>query len=375
MKKTLFYLPLEPYVERYTYFMSCPNGWAEDHFRKLGVDFVRIEGATLNNNTISTGFVLDAHGRCHYALSQIMQLTKLLSEGAIKSGDIIYAEDFWHPGIESLFYIRHLSGVDFKIGTFLHAQSVDDTDFSYAMRDWMRPIEQGFGKGYDYIFVTSEILRNLCIKNNIGSEEKVINVGLPFNSKRLMQQLEGQGFVMPNKKEDYVIFSSRFDDEKDPMFFLDLVERCPDIQFRLVKPRKVLTNNKEVLDRLNSIISNQSNLQVIDTSNKLSYYNTLAKAKVQFNCAHQDWVSWTLLEAVAFRCNPLYPIWKDFPVELKNNKKYLYEKRNIEECEKRLRNLLVSDFDEDELNHILEKHNNSWFYYLKNMNYWGNEDV
>ena len=40
----LYYLPLEPYAERYTALMSCKNGWAENHFKKLGVDFQRIDG-------------------------------------------------------------------------------------------------------------------------------------------------------------------------------------------------------------------------------------------------------------------------------------------------------------------------------------------
>jgi hypothetical protein len=92
----------------------------------------------------------------------------------------------------------------------------------------------------------------------------------------------------------------------------------------------------------------------------------LSKAKVQFNCAHQDWVSWTLLEAITFKCLPLYPIWKDFPVELHNDGRYLYEKRNLDECEKKLRNLMNSDFDES-INYVVEKHDNSWYNYLKTM--------
>lgn len=372
MQKTLYYLPLEPYVERYTYLMSSKEGWAEHHFKHLGVNFVRIDGDTLGN-TIKTGFVLDAHGRSYFALSQIMKVVRLLANGVIKDGDIIYVEDFWHPGIESLFYIRHLSGVKFKVGTFLHAQSVDDTDFSYSMREWIRPIEQGFGKGYDYIFVTSAILQKLCIDNGIGNEHKVINVGLPYNSVRLLEQLGDMGFKMPEEKEPYVIFSSRFDDEKDPMFFLDLVERCKDIQFKLVKPRAVLSHNPEVMARIEKILATQSNLELVDTSNKLTYYETLAKAKVQFNCAHQDWVSWTLLEAVTFKCNPLYPVWKDFPVELHNDARYLYEKRNLDECEQKLRALMQMPFNE-ELNYVVEKHDASWYYYLRNMNYWEVED-
>lgn len=363
----LYYLPLEAYMERYTYFMSCENGWAENHFKKNNVEFIRIDGEPLSS-TIDTGKVLDCYGRSYFAMSQIMKLVKLLKEGKLTNADVIYVEDFWHPGIESLFYIRHLSGINFKIGTFLHAQSVDNTDFAYAMRDWMRPIEVGYGKGFDFIFVCSAILKQLCIEGGIGTEDSIHVIGLPYNSTRLKEQLVAMGMELNQDKEDYVLFASRFDDEKDPMFFLDLVERCPDIQFRLVCPRKVITSNQQVLDRLYSILDkDNSNLKLIDTSkSKLDYYNALAKAKIVFNCADQDWVSWTLLECCTFKCNPLYPKWKDFPLELNYNENYLYEKRNLDECEQKLRKLLVKDFDET-LQAVVDKHDKSWHNYLEIM--------
>lgn len=360
----LYYLPLEQYIERYTSMMSCKGGWTENNFKKDKVKFKRIDGKSLRSN-IETGKVLDCHGRPYFSMSQIMKLIKLLNAGKITDKDTIYVEDFFHPGIESLFYIRSLSGVNFKIGTFLHAQSVDDTDFCYALREWMRPIEQCYGKGFDFIFVCSKILKSLCVEAGIGTEEKIHVVGLPYNSKRLLEQLGHKFDNLP--KEDYVLFSSRFDDEKDPMFFLDLVEACPDIKFKLVCPRKVITTNQEVLNRLNKILAEKTNLSLVDTSkDKLQYYETLAKAKVQFNCAHQDWVSWTLLEACTFHCNPLYPKWKDFPLELNYNEKYLYEKRNLKEACDKLRVLMKEPYNQ-ELQAIVDKHDDSWHNYLKIM--------
>lgn len=366
----LYYLPIEPYIERYTYYMSAVDGWAEDIFKQDKIDFVRIDGDSLGD-TIKDGVVLDCSGRCYFALSQISKLIKLINEDVIKDDDVIYVEDFWHPGIESLFYIRHLKNMKFKVGTFIHAQSVDDTDFAYAMRDWMRPIEQGFGNQYDYIFTCSKILRKLCIDAGVAREDNIFYVGLPYNSKRLLEQLEYSGCRLNLNKERYAIFASRFDDEKDPMFFLDVVEACPDIQFKLVNPRKdrPITSNKEVVDRLNKILNKKdSNLVLVNTFDKISYYEALEQASVIFNCAHQDWVSWTLLEGVTFKCNPLYPIWKDFPLELKDNPKYLYEKRNLEECVEKLRKLIDEPFDSS-LDYIVKKHDNSWHEYLRIMGF------
>lgn len=367
----LFYLPLEPYNERYTALMSCPDGWAENNFKRANVKFHRVDGISLRA-TIKNGVVLDACGRCHYALSQIEEMVKLIDAGRVKDGDVIYVEDFWHPGIESLFYIRQLIGIDFKIGTFIHAQSVDNTDFSYAMKDWMRPIEQGFGKQYDFIFTCSDILKALCIDAGVGSEN-IFKSGLPYNSTRLNEQISQMGFRTP-EKDNSVIFSSRFDDEKDPNFFLDLVEACPDISFKLVNPRKdrPITSNPQVLDRLTSIIEREnSNLSIIDTSNKLKYYTELARAKVQFNCALQDWVSWTLLEACTYNCLPLYPIWKDFPYELKNSSTFLYKQRDLDDCRAKLYSLMNNPITEDErsmLEEVVKRHDNSWPEYLRTMN-------
>ena len=175
-------------------------------------------------------------------------------------------------------------------------------------------------------------------------------------------------FKNPDEKSG-VIFSSRFDDEKDPNFFLDLVQACPDVQFKLVNPRKdrPITSNPKVLERLNSIVSAEgTNLKIIDTSKKVKYYEALAGSEVQFNCAHQDWVSWTLLEAVTFGCKPLYPVWKDFPLELHNSKEFLYEKRNLKECVEKLRKLLANKKVKIP-EYVVKKHNQYWERVLKVM--------
>lgn len=376
-KKTLYYFPLEQYPERYTALMSCKGGWAEDHFKAQGVKFVRVEGKQISA-TIRAGNVLDAAGRCAYAMSQLTNFVENLLP-RVKDGDVIYLEDFWHPGAESLFYIRALTGVKFKIGCFCHAQSVDDTDFTFKMRDWMRPIEQGFGRQYDFIFTCSKILRGLLIDAGVCAEggRNVHVVGLPYNSERLVAQLRKMGLRTLPAKEPFVLFSSRFDDEKDPMFFLDMVERCPDIQFRLVSPytTRPVSRNPAVMARLTRLIRRpHSNLALIPTRDKLAYYTALAKAWVQFNCAHQDWVSWTLLEAATFDCHPLYPAFKDFPLELRNRKANLYAKGDLDDCERKLRGLMKK-YRNDATHYaeagdcyfVVEKHDQSWPKYLRIM--------
>jgi len=346
--------------------MSCPGGWTESWFKKYGVEFQRIDGTSVGN-TINTGSVLDAYGRSLYAISQVADVVRRIQCGDVHDGDVIYTEDFWHPGIESLFYIRQLTGIKFKVGCFLHAQSIDDSDFTYPMRYWMRPIEVGMSSGYDYIFTCSAILRQLAITAGYCSGH-LFKSGLPFNSQRLLEQLADVGFE-PKPKEEFVLFSSRFDLEKNPHFFLDLVESCREINFKLVKPRKHLTNDQGVLQRLDRM--DQSNLEIVDTSSKLAYYDLLARAKVQFNCAKQDWVSWTLLEAITFGCVPLYPAWKDFPVELAGfEDDCIYANEDLSNAKLKIRRLMDKQFD-CRLCTIVERHDQSWRQYLTTMNLLG----
>ncbi len=317
----LYYLPLEPYIERYTSLMSCSNGWTEHHFDRLGIEFMAIRPADSGTGTIGIGSVLDSRGRSRYAMAQIAEVIDY-----VEDGDAIYTEDFWHPGIESLFYMRALEKRNFRIACFCHAQTIDDQDFTYPMRKWMAPMEVGMARGYDAVFFASSILEYRASKAGWPNDHMHV-VGLPYNEERLLEQVEAMGVPKVGHKERTVLFSSRFDPEKDPAFFLDVVDECPEIEFRVVKPRDHLTDDRLLEHRVYGTV----NLEVIDTSqSKADYYNALMKAKVQFNCAHQDWVSWTLLEALTFKCNPVYPIHRDFPAELEYRPEFLYPKGDVQ---------------------------------------------
>jgi glycosyltransferase involved in cell wall biosynthesis len=350
----LIYLPLEPYIERYTWFMSCKDGWAETWFKNLKVNFERIEGVG-STGKVNTGYVLDAFGRSIWAMSQIQQVCVMIQNGCIKDDDVIYTEDFWHPGIESLFYIRNITKIKYKVCAFIHAQTVDRNDFTVktGMTPWMRDIEKGYGRGYDYIFTSSPILASLCAEAGIAH---VMHVGHCYHSSCLFEQTG----IYPKAKEPFVLFSSRLDPEKDPNFLIDVAEACKDIYFIIANPRAVLTYDKEIQKRLV-----RDNIEVVNTKGKKDYYDLLARAKVQFNCSHQDWVSYVLLEAIQYHCNPLYPIYLDFPREIENLE-YLYEKSNVEDCANHLYKLMHKEFD-PALTKIVKRHDETWKIILQTM--------
>ena len=103
--RKLFYMGLESYEARYTLQLT---EWNRRVFERRGLDVVYVPGETLDNTrAISVGQVLDAHGRSYFAMSQMMNLVQMMREGEVTGEDVIYFEDMFQPGFESLGYIMN----------------------------------------------------------------------------------------------------------------------------------------------------------------------------------------------------------------------------------------------------------------------------
>lgn len=372
----IIHFPLESYKERYTKQLSGKDGWLESRWKEHGLDVLRIKGNSIDTtHTIKHGQVLDACGRGYFACSQIMNFLHLLYTDEITSDDILFFDDFWTPGIEALPYAFHLTGVKPKMYSLLHAQSVDEYDFTHYMRNWIRPFEKGIASIMSGIFVTSTILKELVVNFLEVDEEKVHITGLPYNSTLVKKELRknypsGSWGITDSVfvKKRQVVFSSRFDKEKDPEFFLYIVKKManidPSIKFVITTSQKYLrSNDKDLMKSLSNCYDKLPNLEIRENQTKQQYYETLKESKIQFNCAWQDFVSWTLLEALTFKCIPVYPDFRSFPEVLPD--KYLYPKisdlfRSSEDTAiDIITTLMEEDFD-PKLNKIVETFDKSW---------------
>ena len=135
---------LEPYKARYTLQLT---EWNERVFKRRGIDYVVVPGETLSTDqAIVTGQVLDAHGRSYYGMSQIMNLVKMMKQGKVNSKDVIYFEDMFQPGFESLPYILNQVPASHRPRIYVRclAQSIDPDDFVHVwvMSKWMGLYEQ-----------------------------------------------------------------------------------------------------------------------------------------------------------------------------------------------------------------------------------------
>ena len=142
--RKLFYMGLEPYEGRYTLQLQ---DWSTEVFDRRGIDYVVVPGTTIDNTkAISVGQVLDAHGRSYFGMSQMMNLVQMMRNGEVTSKDIVFFEDMFQPGMESLPYILHQVKEKHRPQIYLRclAQAVDPDDFVHVwgMSKWMSMYEQ-----------------------------------------------------------------------------------------------------------------------------------------------------------------------------------------------------------------------------------------
>ncbi len=334
----LFYIPLEAYKERYTeQWSAAKTGWLERNWLKIGLEYTRIDGAERIANRpkqIQTGCVLDAVKRSMFCFAQIEQLLALAEEGKLTSEDTIYFDDFWHPGIEALPYAFHLMGLKPQMYAFLHAQSVDEFDFTFPMRHWMRHFEQGIASVLDGIFVCGPCLRDLVVFGGIAPQYKVHITGHPFNSEEVRERMT----FSPEPRLDQVVYSSRWDLEKNPWFFLEVARKViyqrRHARFIVCTGSEKIRSNDPGLVRMIHQACEQypDNIILKENLTKEQYYAELCRSKIQMNTADQDFVAITLLESSVAGCYPIYPYFRSFPETFKHRPGFMYNRLDVQDA-------------------------------------------
>lgn len=323
--KKIFYVGLEAYQERYTFQLT---EWTKQAFEKKGVDFEIINGNTIDNDKkINVGQVLDAHGRCYFALSQMMNIVQKLMNGEITANDVIFFEDMFHPGIESLPYIFNQIPDNQKPQVFVRclAQSIDPDDFVNfcGMTKWMGLYEKMVNEFAVILASNEEMVANIKVAGWTG---KVYNIsGLSFGKDEVQSRVDKIN-SWDDRKEN-VIFSARWDQEKQPNFFMDIIEELketkPEINFLLLQGNKLKSNNSKYIERARKL-EKENKLIIKENLTKNEYYNIINQSKVLFNCALQDWTSNTVSEADALGCNVVFPAYRSFPEIFNNDESRLY---------------------------------------------------
>lgn len=344
--RKLFYMGLESYEARYTLQLQ---DWNERVFKLRGIEYELVTGSELSTDKkIVTGSVLDAHGRTYYSMMQMANLIKLMKEGNVTKDDVIFFEDMFTPGMESLPYIMDQVPKKFRPQVFVRclAQTIDPDDFvnREGMFRWMRPFEQMVDAFVSGILVASEeMVAHLRIA---GFKAPIYVTGLPFGKDEVRSRVP---FVKPiTSREQRVGFAARWDDEKQPEFYMQLAQRFyktrPDVEFAVFCGHpKLKSNNKRHVEFAEYLTtSGTANFKIYTGLKKNDYYELLADSVVLFNCALQDWVSNTVSEADTFGTLTLYPAYRSFPEVFANNPKNMYIPWSVEDAAERLEKMFVS---------------------------------
>lgn len=350
--RKLYYMGLESYEARYTLQLQ---DWNERVFGKRGIDYEIITGEELDNSkAIVTGSVLDAHGRTYYSLSQTMSLIQKMKNGEITSDDAIFYEDMFTPGLECLPYIMDQSPPEFRPKVYVRflAQTTDPDDFLIreGMFDWMRKYEEMLDQFVSGIMVASEeFVAHLRIA---GIKAPIYVTGLPYGKEEVRDRNDTN--IPLNERTNRVGFAARWDDEKQPHFYMDLAEAYykidPTMEFAVFCGHPELkSNDPEYVERAMALQEgNTANFKVYTNLKKNDYYELLADSKVLFNCALQDWVSNTVSEADTFGTLTLYPAYRSFPEVFANNGSHLYVPWSLQDAIEKLQKM-VTAIDNNEL--------------------------
>ena len=365
--RKLYYMGLEPYKARYTLQLQ---DWNTAVFDARGLDYVVVPGETLSNDqAIVTGQVLDAHGRTYFGMSQLMNLIRMMKAGELNHEDVVYFEDMFQPGIESLPYIMDQIDPGLRPRIFVRclAQSIDPDDFVHVwgMAKWMGRYEKMVDSFVSGVLATNEeMVMHMKIA---GWQAPIYNIsGLAFGKAEVQSRvLDIKPFA---DRKMRVVFSARWDQEKQPDFYMDLIEAwngqpgLEEVEFCVCSGGKLKSNSDSYMQRTRDLVE-RGLLTIYEDLEKNEYYNIVNDSRVVFNCALQDWVSNTVSEADALGCNVLYPAYRSFPETFSNDHSRLYVPWSIDDAMDKLEALLdrphpamgaISDYNNGTIDRIID---------------------
>jgi hypothetical protein len=275
-------------------------------------------------------------------MSQMMNLVQMMRNGEVTGEDVVFFEDMFQPGIESLPYIMDQISAEQRPKVWVRclAQTVDPDDFVHVwgMSKWMSLYEA----------MTNEFVTGVLASNEeMVAHMKIANWRAPlYNVSGLaFGKEEVQGRVKDIKpwieRASRVVFAARWDQEKQPDFYMDIAEQCADnyLEFAVLQGGPLRSNNPKYIERARALEA-AGKLKIYENLKKNEYYDILNDSRVMFNCALQDWTSNTVSEADALGCNVLFPAYRSFPEIFANDHTRMYVPWSKEDAMNKLYALL-----------------------------------
>jgi hypothetical protein len=314
-------------------------------------------------------------------MSQMMNLVRMMQQGLVTSEDVVYFEDMFSPGIESFPYIMDQVPTNLQPQIYVRclAQAIDPDDFVHVwgMAGWMSTYERMVFliPNVRVLATNEELVAHMRIA---GWTAPIYNIsGLAFGKDEVLERIGGLSNVKSfAERPRRVAFAARFDQEKQPGFFMDLIDMYAQLttepcEFAILSGGPLRSNNPEYVARARQM-QQEGRLEIYENLSKNDYYALLNDTRVLFNCALQDWVSNTVSEADTVGCNVLYPAYRSFPETFADDPNRLYVPWSIDDAYHKMQNLLrephhnmglISDWTNstvDRIVDILEGNGEQW---------------
>jgi hypothetical protein len=249
------------------------------------------------------------------------------------------------------------------------AQSIDPDDFVHVwgMAKWMGLYEHMVNEFVTGVLATNEEM--VAHMRIAGWRAPIYNIsGLAFGKEEVLERIGGAENIRPfGERKRRVGFAARFDQEKQPDFYMDLIEMYgymtkEPCEFAIFSGGPLRSNNPKYLERAR-MYEQEGKLKIYDNLSKNDYYNLVNDTRVLFNCALQDWVSNTVSEADTLGCNVLYPAYRSFPETFSNDPNRLYVPWSIDDAYHKMQNLLrephhnmglISDWNNGTIDRVID---------------------
>jgi hypothetical protein len=210
------------------------------------------------------------------------------------------------------------------------------------MSKWMSLYEQMVNEFATVLATNEEMVAHMRIANYSAP---IYNIsGLAFGKEEVLGRVNNS--VKPwEDRSNRIFFAARFDQEKQPDFYMDLIEHVKatdwgrHYEFAVFSGGPLRSNNSKYLERAYRMQEHGS-LKIYKDLSKNQYYDLVNDSKLIFNCALQDWVSNTVSEADTLGCNVLYPAYRSFPETFANDADRLYIPWSMDDAVAKLQKLM-----------------------------------
>jgi len=325
----LWYVPIEPYRGRYP---ADWYRWFPEGFKKHNIPYTIIDGQSFSGEVTAENF-LNVYSSTHYSLTQLQEITRQISIGKVKDGDIFFIGDIGFPGgiVETIRRLLDLSHIKAKVYGFLHAGSYCTEDIFTPFEHYQKHFELGWLEACDGIFVGTYYHKNKIVQKRLSNyrqelSEKIYVTGVPWRVE------EAQKIVGNYQKKQQVIFPSRLSQQRRPDVFIQLArlihKEHPKISFVITSPSEYKNNVYKLPDA--------DTISFVKVKNREEYLQKMAESKIMFSSSVEETFGYGVIEAETFNTIPLCPNRCSYPELVP--KKYLYN--SLDEAAKKIPELL-----------------------------------